>query len=572
MYNLFSDKDILKKTNRFLFYFLMTVTFFMLLGLANNITIFASNLFFVDPLGTDDLNHGTNEGLDAFKTIQYAIDDPRVVDGDIIYVAAGVYNEALNINKGITILGAGADKSILDAQGKLASAVNIITSNDNIKFDGFKVFNSVDESGNHIQINISEGVTGDYVEISNNDIVCSGVEDTGNGIPADLGLYGTGYSDLVFHNNNVSGCKLHGILLERLKGSTNIYLNNFTSSFQNTRLYTIPAIGFRTYKIGDESVTEYEITAKQWVHNNNINANGGSGILFLAPYWEYPGERMGGKYTNIEVSNNSITNIGDYIGFSGTGIQLQSDGPYGGIYNAILKDNVLSPIFPNNESSTHGIRLLGNVMNTEVTGNLLDGFAYSFMQNYSFNQFYEPGCINNLFYNNRVINTKVKIAENEYQGSENILDISRNWWGTTDRVVIQAMVDPNVIFIPYYIDAEMTTLSDVSIITSFNITNQLLPTVINENDNTILVTMSWGTDVTNLTPNIVFVGSSISPLSDVANDFTLPQEYLVTSVDGTTTQTYLVSVVISTDISQCRYGGWRDLGFNNQGACLRYLR
>jgi len=54
-------------------------------------------------LGTDDETHGTGPGADAFKTIQYAINDTRVSTGDTIIVAAETYNEQVRFIKRVTV-------------------------------------------------------------------------------------------------------------------------------------------------------------------------------------------------------------------------------------------------------------------------------------------------------------------------------------------------------------------------------------------------------------------------------------------------------------------------------------
>ena len=58
-------------------------------------------------LGTDDGTHGTGPDAAALKTIQYAINDGRVGNGDTINVAAGTYQEDITINKSLTLQGAG---------------------------------------------------------------------------------------------------------------------------------------------------------------------------------------------------------------------------------------------------------------------------------------------------------------------------------------------------------------------------------------------------------------------------------------------------------------------------------
>jgi hypothetical protein len=73
-----------------------------------------------------------------YTTIQSAIN--AASDGDVIMVAAGTYNEALNINKGVTILGANAD---IDGNG-VRGAETIITGQSQITTTSQVVINGVE--------------------------------------------------------------------------------------------------------------------------------------------------------------------------------------------------------------------------------------------------------------------------------------------------------------------------------------------------------------------------------------------------------------------------------------------
>jgi len=68
--------------------------------------------------------------------------------------------------------------------------------------------------------------------------------------------------------------------------------------------------------------------------------------------------------------------------------------------------------------------------------------------------------------------------------------------------------------------------------------------VVNEGAHTVALTVPFGTNVTDLVPTIVITGASVNPLSGVANNFTTPQTYTVTSVIATT-QDYIVTVTIA---------------------------
>ena len=80
----------------------------------------------------------------------------------------------------------------------------------------------------------------------------------------------------------------------------------------------------------------------------------------------------------------------------------------------------------------------------------------------------------------------------------------------------------------------VTCTNNTKSITSFTIPNQTSSTI-NDTDHTIAVVMPYGTNVTALVPTILIIGSSTSPLSGVAQNFTSPVIYTVTAQDTSTT-------------------------------------
>ncbi|WP_180272337.1 PKD domain-containing protein, partial [Maribacter sp. 4U21] len=80
-------------------------------------------------------------------------------------------------------------------------------------------------------------------------------------------------------------------------------------------------------------------------------------------------------------------------------------------------------------------------------------------------------------------------------------------------------------------------------VASFSITEQTGDAVIDETAHTIAIEVLNGTVLTSLTPTIdVSAGATISPLSDIAQDFSAPFVYTITAEDGTTTQDWTVTV------------------------------
>ncbi|SDF01454.1 PKD domain-containing protein, partial [Cellulophaga baltica] len=59
----------------------------------------------------------------------------------------------------------------------------------------------------------------------------------------------------------------------------------------------------------------------------------------------------------------------------------------------------------------------------------------------------------------------------------------------------------------------------------------------------ISLTLPAGTDVTSLIPNVIYTGISVSPLNNVAQNFTNPVVYTITAADAST-QEYTVTVIV----------------------------
>jgi len=83
-------------------------------------------------------------------------------------------------------------------------------------------------------------------------------------------------------------------------------------------------------------------------------------------------------------------------------------------------------------------------------------------------------------------------------------------------------------------------------ITAFTIPAQIGTTTIDENTHAITVSVATGAVVTSLQPTITTTGISVSPASDIPQDFTQPVSYTVTAFDGST-QTYEVTVLFVSD-------------------------
>jgi hypothetical protein len=333
--------------------------------------------------------------------------------GGTVNVGTGTYNDPVIISKALTLQGADAASTVIDGTGQAAkSLVKITTVAGNVKFDGFTVQNGGIPDGAHFQMTVNNGNPGNVVTITNNIIIGSG--------DSDYGLWAAGgLSDLVFSGNTVSNCAYHGILFERYKGATNIFSNSFTGMSDAS-----PLVVFMTYENPEDLAGSQDITTKQWVHDNQINANGASGILFMAPFGESYNQYKGGSFTDIVISGNKITNVGDY----GKGIQLEVDGNVGGILNTVISGNILSSQNPGTGTS-RGIRLLGGTTNTLITGNTISDFYRGVYQSYSWGQAGPTGPIGTVLHNNNINGTTYAGVENQYTSLANKIDATYNYWG-----------------------------------------------------------------------------------------------------------------------------------------------
>ena len=122
-----------------------------------------------------------------------------------------------------------------------------------------------------------------------------------------------------------------------------------------------------TEKSGSEAPEMYEITARQYIHHNTITT--GACIGMAAPYGGHYNQYLGGKYTDVEISYNNISNLSA----TGRAIQLEADGDNGGFYNPVIANNTITGASGLPSTSARGIRILGNVFNADINNNNISG-------------------------------------------------------------------------------------------------------------------------------------------------------------------------------------------------------
>jgi hypothetical protein len=103
---------------------LLTVIIFIFSGM----NIMAAD-WYVSTTGSNTTGNGTSGS--PWQTIQFAIDNAAVVNGDIIYIAAGTYNETVTLNKRVSVIGAGSGTTggtIITKSGGANGAINLVAS------------------------------------------------------------------------------------------------------------------------------------------------------------------------------------------------------------------------------------------------------------------------------------------------------------------------------------------------------------------------------------------------------------------------------------------------------------
>jgi len=413
----------------------------------------------------------TNETHNTrYSTIQAAI--TAAVDGDVIYVAAGTYNEnyslscALKIDKSITLIGTGLP--------------------------------IVDGVGTHEKV----------AQVTADDVTIRGMKFVNSGTGASIGVYlygvGVGYT---CENTTLESCEISnnniGLFLAEANGAT-IKNNTFTDN------------GYRSLVIQEDSDNNI-------VKGNNISMTGTATEAAIVI-----GSNSGNNIIGVEGSGNTIsmptsTSLGgDHMPF---GIYMSGIGASDNTiqYNAIdgsasmvqINDNTGTTTVQENEFGMttapffRGVQLNGNggslilsdnyLKNTvrpvefwgadvTVTGNTIDGTTFDFINVHTF-----TGTVAINY--NKFINCGTHFLNNQ---TTTEINAEKNYWGTAigpigtvsnqnpiDNTTPRIAVTDHVTFMPWYATAtttpatELATLSttsaktDYEVFTSDELTNAL---------------------------------------------------------------------------------------------------
>jgi hypothetical protein len=114
--------------------------------------------------------------------------------------------------------------------------------------------------------------------------------------------------------------------------------------------------------------------------------------------------------------------------------------------------------------------------------------------------------------------------------------VSQNFTSQVSYTVTAADGTPKI----WNVNVTVEPVNSAAEITAFDIPSQY-SSVINSLTDTIIITMPFGTNVTNLTPSIATsIGATVIPNSGISQDFTLPVVYTVTAENGVTNKDWTV--------------------------------
>lgn len=341
-----------------------------------------------------------------FGTIQEAIDAAN--PGDTVSVGAGIYREAISINKALNVVGVGADSSFINGSGVvLASAglVKITCNSGDVLFSGFTVCDAELFGGARIGILTSSNLAGPKYMVSYNKIYGSNNPDE----EEDYGVYAqSGKENLVFTYNLVTGTGANNLVLECHTGASEIAHNSldagvwgvdsiFLMTYNGIDVVALQNVSYNTFDMGTGGPFDYDHRA--------------TGISFASP-----GPAWGlteARFTNIVITGNNFNNLMDYR----RGI---------GFWNAGTGENLVAPVVTYNvvngvagSVGSFGIDFYGLTTNTMIAYNTIEGTEAAI----SLRSGEAPGTV--IHYNNIANN----VAGLDWSIASSGVDSSLNWWG-----------------------------------------------------------------------------------------------------------------------------------------------
>ncbi len=195
-------------------------------------------------------------------------------------------------------------------------------------------------------------------------------------------------------------------------GATDITGNSLDGAF--------PSIFFMTYD-------GHDVSQPQVVSGNTIDmssaevGSGAAGIAFNPSTHFVTVDRRTGKYSSVEISNNTITGLSD-ISIKGISVgESSADGIAGGVTDLNIFGNTISG------TNGKGIQLFSHITGADIHDNIISGLAQG-IRLFSYQSTFFPE--NNDIHDNQITGASAYLIN--YEGVSPI-DLSENWWGTAER-------------------------------------------------------------------------------------------------------------------------------------------
>lgn len=252
-----------------------------------------------------------------YTNIQEAINAAN--DSDSIYVAAGNYNENVNVNKSVSLIGEGSGNTTVNASIPSSHVFNI--SKNDVVLNGFTIKGAVgsNEAGIYVFKSNNTRILNNSLTINYNGIYLynsSGNNLTNNYIEvASEGIYLINGANNTIQSNTISksndGMYFHKSFNNSLNG------NNISNNHYGIYLYS-SGNNYLTDNIVNSNVQlgiQLYYSENNYLKNNSVNSNGNQGIQIYGSGYNNLTEntinlsRYYGIYLYATINNNIYNNI-----------------------------------------------------------------------------------------------------------------------------------------------------------------------------------------------------------------------------------------------------------------------
>lgn len=578
-------------------------------GLLTNKASALDNTYYVDPIGTDDVSHGTATGTDAFQTIQYAINDSRVVAGDTINVATGTYIESnIIISKGIAIEGTGAtvaDVVIVpaaedgNADNAFASSAQngfVIKSHNvtlrNLTIDGrgnpaltlgknnFRAgivtldasqagggaWNNLHVDNVSIKYTYRRGISvfprsvyGTIIENSNVEYVA-----------LNHAMYIGGQSQIL---NNTVKHVFQGIIVDpdatttntdliKVNGNTLTEIGNFPGCWgypngQPRAIQPNPTGVARTFEVKNNTIDDIGsvgLSGTIGIYTRLADASSvidnNNITLTSGTSWDTPGGSQSvGMLLGWSYANGfTVTN--NHVNSSGYGMGIMAFGVGTIDKPMILEGNTLV-----GTSSTHTTQGDGTgiyIANQYLFASDKSESYVIIRNNNSISNFVRGIDVEKVITSTQpltVIVNNNSIIGNTTQIDASTLsssiDVINNWWGDTDLATIVSKISGNVTYAPFYVDSAMTTLSTIATVTASIIGTLGTDAITNIPFVTTLLDFEAGITTATGATFDVYDSDGTTPATALADTSIV----IVKSADETVSKDYSIAILAETQVA-----------------------